>query len=289
MKNDMQLDAIIDDIDALEPIPQITAQLIEIAQNPDSALKDAAVLITHDATLTANLLRTVNSAYFGLRRKIESVQEAVVLLGLNRILEVVLLQTTSNRLKAAQAGYELAAGELWRHAAVSAILARKMAERVEVDHVNRIFTSALLKDIGKLVLNQYVRAASDDIQSLVCENEYCFHDAEREVLGIDHAELGGRIAERWNFTAEMAFLIRNHHLPDEKLLENRAVCIVYLSDCVCSMMGIGTGLDGMTYRFSDQVLERLDYSRNGLDQLIMEYALMKSEIDGLMASLNLAG
>jgi HD-like signal output (HDOD) protein len=285
----MQLDAIIDDIDALEPIPQITAQLIEITQNPDSALKEAAVLITHDATLTANLLRTVNSAYFGLRRKIESVQEAVVLLGLNKILEVVLLQTTSNRLKAAQAGYELAAGELWRHAAVSAILARKIAERVEVDHVNRIFTSALLKDIGKLVLNQYVRAASDDIQNLVCQNEYCFNDAEREVLGIDHAELGGRIAERWNFTEEMAFLIRNHHLPDEKLLENRAVCIVYLSDCVCSMMGIGTGLDGMTYRFSNQVLERLDYSSNGLDQLIMEYALMKSEIDGLMASLNLAG
>jgi HD-like signal output (HDOD) protein len=288
MKTDMQLDAIIDDIDTLEPIPQITAQLIEIAQNPDSALKEAAVLIAHDASLTANLLRTVNSAHFGLRRKIESVQEAVVLLGLNTILDVVLLQTTSNRLKAAQAGYELAAGELWRHAAVSAILARKIAERVDAQNVNRIFTCALLKDIGKLVLSQYVRAASDDIQNLVCQDEYCFHDAEREVLGIDHAELGGRIAERWNFTPQMAFLIRSHHLPDETLLEHRDVCIVYLSDCVCSMMGIGTGLDGMTYRFSEQVLDRLDYGSNGLDQLIMEYALMKSEIDGLMASLNLA-
>jgi HD-like signal output (HDOD) protein len=288
MRTQMKLDAIIDDIDTLEPIPQITAQLIEIAQNPDSALKEAAVLITHDAPLTANLLRTVNSAHFGLRRKIESVQEAVVLLGLNTILDVVLLQTTANRLKAAQAGYELASGELWRHAAVSAILARKLAERVEADHVNRIFTCALLKDVGKLVLNQYVRAASHEIQRLVCQDEYCFHDAEREVLGIDHAELGGRIAERWNFTAEMAFLIRNHHLPDEKLLDNQAVCIVYLADCVCSMMGIGTGLDGMTYRFSDQVLERLNYGKNGLDQLIMEYALMKSEIDGLMASLSLA-
>jgi HD-like signal output (HDOD) protein len=288
MNTDMQLDAIIDDIDALEPIPQITAQLIEIAQNPDSALKEAAVLVAHDASLTANLLRTVNSAHFGLRRKIESVQDAVVLLGLNTILDVVLLQTTANRLKAAQGGYELAAGELWRHAAVSAILARKIAERIEAQNINRIFTCTLLKDIGKLVLSQYVSAASDDIQNLVCQDEYCFHDAEREVLGIDHAELGGRIAERWNFTAEMAFLIRNHHLPDKQLLEHRDVCIVYLSDCVCSMMGIGTGLDGMTYRFSEEVLKRLDYGSNGLDQLIMEYALMKSEIDGLMASLNLA-
>jgi HD-like signal output (HDOD) protein len=287
MKTGMKIDAIVDDIDTLEPIPQITTQLIEIAQNPDSALKEAAVLITHDATLTANLLRTVNSAHFGLRRKIESVQEAVVMLGLNAIMDLVLLQAAAGRLKAAQAGYDLSAGELWRHAAVSAILARKIAERVEADHVNRIFTCTLLKDIGKLVLNQYVQAAGEEILRLVCQDEYCFLDAEREVLGIDHAELGGRIAERWNFTPEMAFLIRNHHLPDEQLLGDEAVCIVYLSDCVCAMMGIGTGLDGMNYRFSDQVLERLDYGANGLDQLIMEYGLMKAEIEGLMASLSL--
>lgn len=283
----MNLDAIIDDIDTLEPIPQITTQLIDIAQNPDSALKEAAVLITHDATLTANLLRTVNSAHFGLRRRIESVQEAVVLLGLDAILDVVLLQATASRLKTAQPGYALAAGELWRHAAVSAILARKIAERVEADNVNRIFTGALLKDIGKLVLNQYVGAEGGEIQRLVCQDAYCFLDAEREVLGIDHAELGGRIAERWNFGPEMAFLIRNHHLPDEGLLDDPAVCIVYLSDCVCTMMGIGAGLDGMSYRFSDAVLERLDYGANGIDQLIMEYARMRSEIDGLMASLSL--
>jgi putative nucleotidyltransferase with HDIG domain len=287
MKPVMNLEAIIDDIDTLEPIPQITTQLIEIAQNPDSALKEAAVLITHDATLTANLLRTVNSAHFGLRRRIESVREAVVMLGLNAILDVVLLQATAGRLKAAQAGYDLSAGELWRHAAVSAILARKIAEGVEAGNVNRIFTCALLKDIGKLVLNQYVQAAGADIQRLVCQDAYCFLDAEREVLGIDHAELGGRIAERWNFTPEMAFVIRNHHLPDEKLLDDQAVCIVYLSDCVCTMMGIGTGSDGMGYRFSDPVLERLGYGANGLDQLIMEYGLMKSEIEGLMRSLSL--
>ena len=283
----MNIDAIIDDIDTLEPIPQITTQLIEIAQDPGSALKDAAVLITHDATLTANLLRTVNSAHFGLRRRIESVQEAVVMLGLNTIMDLVLLQATAGRLKAAQVGYDLSAGELWRHAAVSAILARKIAERIEADNVNRIFTCALLKDIGKLVLNQHVHAAGADIQRLVCQDEYCFIDAEREVLGIDHAELGGRIAERWNFTPEMAFVIRNHHLPDEKLLAEEAVCIVYLADCVCAMMGIGTGLDGMNYRFSEEVLERLDYGANGLDQLIMQYGLMKAEIDGLVASLNL--
>jgi putative nucleotidyltransferase with HDIG domain len=283
----MKINAIINDIDTLEPIPQITTQLMEIAQNPDSALKEAAVLITHDATLTANLLRTVNSAHFGLRRKIESVQEAVVLMGLNSIMDLVLLQTTAGRLKAAQTGYDLSAGELWRHAAVSAILARKIAERVEADNVNRIFTCALLKDIGKLVLNQYVRAAGEEIQRLVCQDEYCFLDAEREVLGIDHAEIGGQIAERWNFTPEMAFLIRNHHLPEKKLLDDTAVCIVYLSDCVCAMMGVGTGVDGMSYRFSDQVLERLDYGVNGLDQLIMEYGLMKSEIEGLMVSLSL--
>jgi hypothetical protein len=85
----------------------------------------------------------------------------------------------------------------------------------------------------------------------------------------------------------MAYVIRNHHLPEEGLLDHTATCIVYLSDCVCTMMGIGAGLDGMSYRFSDQVLERLDYGANGLDQLIMEYGLMKSEIDGLMASLSL--
>jgi putative nucleotidyltransferase with HDIG domain len=278
----MTVEQIINDIDHLEPIPAVANQILELTQNPDVNIGDVAALITHDAAITANILKTVNSAYFGLKRKIESVQDAVVMLGLNPIVELVFMQTSASNLKKAYVGYDLEEGDLWRHSAVSAILARMIAQKQEMQNVNRVFTAALLKDIGKVVLNQYVRDGFKDIQYLVHEQHYSFKAAEEEVIGIGHDELGGIVAEKWNFSNQLAYIIRHHHLTDPKADKDLETCVVYLADVICSSMGIGAGSDGLAYHFIQAVMERLGYDQNGIEALILAYAIKKKEIDALI-------
>jgi putative nucleotidyltransferase with HDIG domain len=268
----------------LEPIPEVALQIMEMSRDPDVAIQDVATLASHDTAITANTLRVVNSAYYGLKRKIDSVKEAVILLGIDTIVQLVFMQAASVNLKREMLGYNLMEGDLWKHSAASAILANQIAENVGYDEINLIFTAALLKDMGKVVLNQHVAAAIEDIDNLVHKLGYDYLEAEKEVLGLDHAELGSLIAKQWHFSPQMIRIICDHHLTGGRGIEHDDTCIVHLADAVCSMMGIGTGSDGMAYGFADEVLQRFNYAENGLDQIIMEYGQKREEIDALIDS-----
>jgi len=133
--------------------------------------------------VTANLLKVSNSAYFGMSGKIDSVHKAIVSLGMSKVVDLVLIAASSNNLKGAQEGYDLNEGELWKNSVSSALLARELAEKKNAKEINLIFTSALLKDIGKVILNQYVNDSYKKISSLVSEQGFNFEKAEKEVIG----------------------------------------------------------------------------------------------------------
>lgn len=280
----MSIKKIIAKIDKLTPIPQVGARIMAMAQDPECSLAEISKLVTYDATITANILRTVNSAAYGLRRKVESIHDAVTLLGLNALVQMVFMSVTCTNLKRAYRGYDLKEGALWKHSAASAFLAGKIGNSLKGVDVNLVFTAALLKDIGKVLLNQFVHEALEEIQTLVFQKNYTFLDAEREIVGIDHAQLGGIVAKKWNFSNRMVALIQNHHLSDEKNLWDKEVCIIYLADTICSMMGIGTGTDGLTYRFTEEALNQLGYSSGQIETFIFQYTREKDKINELINS-----
>ncbi len=163
----MSIEKIIAKIDKLTPIPQIGAKIMTMARDPECSLAEISKLVTYDATITANILRTVNSAAYGLRRKVESIHDAVTLIGLNALVQMVFMSVTSSTLKRAYKGYDLKEGALWKHSAASAFLAGKIADTIKGADVNLVFTAALLKDIGKVLLNQHVSDAIVEIQEVV--------------------------------------------------------------------------------------------------------------------------
>jgi putative nucleotidyltransferase with HDIG domain len=280
----MNIEKIISKIGQLKPIPQIATKIISMTEDPECGLADISKVVTYDATITANILRTVNSAAYGLSRKIESINQAVTLLGLKELVQMVFLSVASSNLKQACQGYDLDKGALWKHSAASAFLAGKIGETITGVDGNLVFTAALLKDIGKALLNQYVHEELEEIKDLVFHKDYTFLDAEREIIGIDHAHLGGIIAKKWNFSDRMVKLIQNHHLSDEKGLGDKETCIIYLADTICSMMGIGTGTDGLTYRFAEDVLNQLNYSQGQIEAFIFQYTSEKEKINHLINS-----
>jgi putative nucleotidyltransferase with HDIG domain len=267
----MDLDLLLKQIDRLKPFSQIEHKVLQIVGNEDSSMKDLVEVIQYDPSTTANLLRMCNSSYFGLSRKITSVQQAVTYLGTDKVAWMVMTGGSSQVLGKAQPGYDLSEGELWRYSVASALIAQDIAEKCRFNNSAFVFTSALLKDLGKIILNDYVKDAAQEIMSGVRERGLTFLEAEKEVLGVDHAEIGARIGEKWGFSPLMVQVIRNHHIPKISSSDDLSLPIVYLSDSICMMMGIGGGLDGLAYRYHQDVVDRLHFSDMDLQETIANF------------------
>jgi len=263
-----EIEKIIEEVDRLRPVSHISNKILEITCNPNSSLTQLVDIIKYDQGITANLLRICNSSYFGLKKKMISIKQAVAYLGIEKVASLVMMGNSADSFKKAQRGYDLNEGELWRYSVSSALMAQDLAEKRGLKNIYLIFTSALLKDIGKVILSTYVRESFEDIIKMVQDKGLTFIEAEKEVIGIDHAELGAMASERWNFSPDMVNIIRNHHDPDKASANDLSIPIIYLADSICMMIGIGVGSDGLAYKYHQDVLDRLSFSDIDLQKTI---------------------
>jgi putative nucleotidyltransferase with HDIG domain len=274
---------IIKGIAGLKPIPQIVNKILEIQQDQESSMDDLTKVISHDAMTTANLLKAANSAIYARPKPFESVQQAAVFLGMDEIVDLVLISQSPTNLKRPQKGYGLEAGELWRNGVASALISRELSHKLNLANPHLVFTSALLKDIGKVVLEQYVDACAKEINTLVAQGSHSFEEAEKSVIGIDHAELGGMTARVWRFSPEMVDIIKHHHQPGRADLAPKEAAVVHLSDAICMMMGIGTGADGLAYHFDQQLIETMGLTYTDLQDIMVGFSEKIEEIENLIA------
>ena len=263
-----RVDDIIRRIDTLTPLPKVVNRILALADDPERPITELAELVEHDLALTANLLKLCNSAYYGFPVRVESVAHAVKLLGVGKTIELALIGSIGSSLARTPKGYHLERGELWTVSVATAMLARDL---VEADHPRVdsrfIYTACLLKDIGKVVIADDVGRALRKIESLVDRKGFSFDEAETAVIGINHAELGALIAERWNFSPRMVYLIRHHHLGDPEARQNLETAIVYLVDTISRMAKAGIGADGLAYRVYDDIFGLLGVSQADIKEM----------------------
>ncbi|OGR53495.1 MAG: chemotaxis protein, partial [Desulfobacula sp. RIFOXYB2_FULL_45_6] len=200
---------LVKEIKNLKPIPPIIHQILEVVDRPDSTLIEVANIIQYDPAITASVLRTCNSAYFGLKQPAESIQDAVSYLGIDQVVQIVLMKSGVKLFSGKQEGYGLHEGAMWKYSVSSALIAKQIAQTLSLKNKNTIFTAALLKDIGKTVLDRFVLDSFEKISSLVINEGLSFREAEKKIIGVDHAELGGMIAKMWKFSPRMVKIIRH--------------------------------------------------------------------------------
>lgn len=278
----ISLQDLVKEIKELKPIPAVASRLVEAVDSTDCSMTDIANIIQYDPVVTANVLRTCNSAYFGLKNPAESIKDAVNMLGTDQVVQLALLKSGTQALSGAQKGYKLKRGEMWRYSVASALLAKQVAGKLLLKNKNTVFTAALIKDIGKVMLEKYVGQASAKITELVENQGFSFVEAEKKVLGIDHAELGAMIVKMWHFSPLMVNIIRHHHLQDEEMVKRKETAAVYLSDCICMMLGFGVGSDGMSYRFKEKAMTQLGISADDISIIIAEFGIHIQEVEELL-------
>ncbi|HAR33038.1 MAG TPA: chemotaxis protein [Desulfobacter sp.] len=276
------LQIVIKEIKNLKPIPAVVTSLLEIIDDPNASMNEITKIIQYDPAITADLLRTANSAYFGLKRPAETIQEAAMMLGTDHVVDLVMLKVSAQVAKGTQKGYDLHEGALWKYSVSSALIAKQVAVQLDLPNKNSIFTAALLKDIGKTVLDKFIQDAFEKISNLVINENFSFMEAEKQIIGVDHAELGAMIAKMWKFSPRMVGIIRNHHLSSETMVRDKDLAVVYLSDCICMMMGMGVGADGLAYRFHPQAMDHIGISAEDTLKIIADFACRMDAVEMLL-------
>jgi len=226
-------------------------------------------VIRLDQAITANILRICNSAYFGLRRPVDNVNDAIMHMGKKNVLRAVVAAGLTRYFRSTK-GYDVKGGDLWEHAVAVALMSQICAARISRPDDPRLFTAGVLHDIGKMVMGEFVHEAWQKIQELTESQKYSFLEAEEEVIGVNHAELGGEIALIWKFPDEILKAIAFHHRPDLLADGDAVPWIVYLSNQVCHVMGIGVGTDALAYRAVGDVAGRFGLKQRDLEDMMAQ-------------------
>lgn len=266
----LTLDALTQKIKDLPPMPDVVIKLLEASRDPNVALRDMVELIRIEPALTIKVLRLCNSSYYGLPRKINSLQEALVYIGTDTLVNFILAGSLSAFYRQAQEGYGLAAGELWRHSVGCAIASQRIAADEDEADRAEAFTAGLLHDVGKIVMNSYISAEFQEIRAIVMSQQISFEQAEREVLGFSHTDAGAEMARSWNLPSSLVEAIAFHQDPVRATEHKRLVSQVHLGNLVCVSFGIGLGNDGLAYTFHPVAMNEIGLEVADLYRMSLE-------------------
>jgi len=264
------IESIVAAVDDLPALPHIVIKVMELTEDPNSTAQDINNVLSQDQAMTARVLKLANSAFYGFPRRIATITDAIVLLGFKTIKSILMAATVSDILAREMEGYALEHGELWKHSQCAAMAARHIAKKVKYMQFDLAYTGALLHDIGKVILNNAMKDSYHDVVNLVMEKNITFLDAEIEVLGFSHADVGARVAEKWNLPKDLVEAIQYHHNPEQATVNKQLTSIVHIADAICVSMGIGIGVDGMLYSISQESLEMFGLDQATLDIIISE-------------------
>jgi putative nucleotidyltransferase with HDIG domain len=225
----------------LPPLPQVATRVMELIQNSKTTVKDLEQIIAKDQALTGKVLRISNSAFYGVRGEISTLSRAIVVLGFNALRSVVLTGASESLHQSAGSGFK--DKMLWEHSLAVALAARTIAEECRYDAAEEAYVGGLLHDVGKVVLDVNLTEDYHEVLERVYNDRMPFIDAENEVLGFDHTDVGAMVVDRWSLASGLAEAVRLHHQPMGAEIDPTLCAVISLANSVCVKLGIGPERD----------------------------------------------
>jgi putative nucleotidyltransferase with HDIG domain len=269
---------ILSKLSSVAAIPTASVELIRLVQDPDASNTRLAQGIEYDPSLTSNILRLANSAYFGYSRAVSTVRDAIFLLGRNEIFQLVVASVVGKMMQHSLRGYILSPGELWDHLMGVGAVSRRLGEALHPRIPAYTFTAGLLHDIGKVVLGTFGEVDPAPILALAEQEQTGLASAERRILGIDHAEVGASLLESWNLPAYLAEVVRWHHEPEKESGQAVVAGLVHVADALCIEAGIGAPASEHLRSHAQAVLSKARLEPQ-ISEKVLDQAL--SELEGL--------
>lgn len=255
---------VLEEIRSLEPLPEVSMRVLRLSQDEEVIPRDLVAVIQTDAGITAKVLKLCNSALFGFQREIASLPEAGNLLGVQMLVNLVLTSCAGRYFRDYGAG--AAAGrKRWEDSVSSALASSLLAGLCEVNKP-RAYTAGLLMNVGHLVLDRFAPETGEQLESELAGGASRL-EAEQAVVGMNHAELGARLAERWLFPEVLVDTIRHHHTPDQATCDKGLASVAHLGELFTASLEMGEGLEGLAYDLSHSAAGICGIDRTGFEKI----------------------
>ena len=242
---------------ALPALPQAVMELRASLKREEVAVDELATTISCDQALTAKTLRLANSSFYGVAGRVTSIRDAINILGLRTVATVATTAVVlSSFERTACAGFDF--DSFWRHSIATASCAQSLAEAARLDS-EAAFAAGLLHDIGRLALVTYFPHELAHALAWAADNDKPELEAEQLILGIDHATVGGLIAQHWHFAPDIIEAIRLHHDVAARA-QASLVDVTHVADSICHALDLSQRSDDMVPRLCLPAWERLALS-----------------------------
>lgn len=256
----------------LPSLPHVVAKLSMLLRDEGASAGDFEKVVRPDPALTANLLRVANSPFFGARRQITSVRQAITYLGLERVFELAAGSAFRRVLPPRIPGYDVESTAFFAHCVAVAIMAEALATEAKLRLPEMTFTAGLLHDIGKLAIGTHLIEHAPSMLAALGEKQISFVDAERQIIGTDHNEVGTLVGEKWDLPSPVNRVVRWHHDPDSVADEpdHELIDLVHVADALAHSMGFGADMGGLSRHISEHSLRRIGLGVQQLEHVASE-------------------
>lgn len=258
----------IDSTSNLSTLPIIYHSAMALISDPRSLKSDIAKLLKTDQAIVTKILRIVNSALFSLSRKVIATEDAIPLLGLDEIRNIVISVSVINAF-GNQKGGAFDMSEFWKHSLGCAIISKLLVKRNKSQlSSEEYFTAGLLHDIGKLVLNQLFPNEFHYVLELTNSKAMSLRNAERKVFGKSHENVGKYLLQRWKIPDILIEAVTYHHEPAASRLNPILVSTIQVSDMFAHILRIGNSGENIIPRIDEHALRNLNMSSFDIETLI---------------------
>ena len=257
-------------IDTLRPIPQAALKILRMFQSPQCHIADITKELARDQVLSGQTLKLCNSAFFSGSLKVDTLKDAVLILGEETLIKSIIMAAVHNYYnQTGSSGYSLCRGGLFFHAVGVAVLAEKIAEKTGLCQPKSAYTAGLLHDIGKVILDQYIADSAPLFFRKLAQETESLLSSEQKIFGITHCHAGTVLAKKWNFSDNITEAIQHHHLPENATKENQSlVFITYLADLILEKFNAGFELEKMQTKSLESALDHLGLTMSDLPALV---------------------
>ena len=258
-----EIKRIIKDTKSLPTLPGVIAKLGSLADNDKVSMQEMASVVNKDYVLSAKLLKLVNSAFYGFSGRVSTVSNAIILLGVNVIKSLAISSSIFEIMEKNVIG-------LWEHSMGTAVAANSIAKALKLPEPEEISTAALLHDIGKVIIKINLKEDYNLLSQRIHEKDLMMIEAERELLGTDHAEIGEWLTQTWLLPEKLIEPIAFHHDVKNATVHQDKTAVVHVADVLIKGFGFGFGGDEIVPCIQPAAWDHLSLTEEFLEEIIPE-------------------
>ena len=258
-------------------LPTVYTRLREVILLPSSSAGDIGKIVSEDPGLTARLLKLVNSAFFGFPSKIDTVSRAITLVGTQQLSDLALATSVMSSFDGVSDEF-ISMDLFWQHSLAAGVFSRVIATLRGEENIERFFVAGMLHDLGKLILFVSQPKLATKCFEVKKEKKILMIDAENEVLGFNHTDIGFELLSMWNLPANLIEPVGFHHTPLKSVKYPIETCTVHVSDIFANAFKMGTSGETFIPKIENGAWEKLKLQIDHVNEIVEETKVQYNDV-----------